>query len=98
MIAHRGNLDRPNPTEENKIEHIRHAIDEGFHVEVDVWVKDGTVWLGHDAPQHQTDIDFLLSISEHLWAHAKNDEALFVLTSHPKIRCFSHQGTNKIKD
>jgi hypothetical protein len=37
LIAHRGNLDGPNPSMENHPDYIDAAINAGFHVEVDLW-------------------------------------------------------------
>ena len=51
LIAHRGNIDGPSEME-NHPDHIQKALDAGFHVEVDAWVIDGEIFLGHDEPQY----------------------------------------------
>ena len=73
LIAHRGNINGPNPEEENEPKYIHQAIDLGFDVEIDVWYINNKWFLGHDEPQYETDIEFL-SQSE-LWLHCKNFEA-----------------------
>ena len=37
LIAHRGNIDGPNPERENSPEYIEEALKAGYDVEVDVW-------------------------------------------------------------
>ena len=59
LIAHRGNITGRNPDEENSPDYISQAIQKGYDVEVDVWLMDG-IYLGHDKPQYETSIDFLL--------------------------------------
>ena len=35
------------------------SLEKGFHVEVDVWCKEGRFWLGHDEPQYKVKREFL---------------------------------------
>jgi len=74
FISHRGNILGKNPEKENTLEYIYSAIDRGFDVEIDLWFKDETFYLGHDVPTHKVK----LSEIQHpnLWIHAKNLEAL----------------------
>lgn len=57
----------------------------GYDVEIDVWYKDGTWWLGHDAPTYVTTLALLKMIDSetrldhHAWLHAKNIQALYQL-------------------
>ena len=88
LISHRGNLNGKNPSKENSIEYITNALHLGFDVEVDVWSINNKLFLGHDEPQYETNIDFLNNTK--LWCHAKNLEALEKLLSE-KIHCFWHQ-------
>ena len=37
LIAHRGNINGPNPIEENKPEYLLSTIEKGYHVELDLW-------------------------------------------------------------
>ena len=91
IIAHRGNLEGPNPEKENSVEYIRAALKAGFDVEVDVWVKNNTLWLGHDEPAHSlVDIDLLQD--ERIWVHVKNvDAARYCHRLRDKINFFWHQ-------
>ena len=78
FIAHRGLTDGPNKELENKPEQISKVLKEGQHAEIDVWFKDGKWLLGHDEPTYEVDFEFLEQ--SHLWIHAKNLPALYVLT------------------
>ena len=88
FIAHRGNVDGPNPELENSPGYILSAIDLGYDVEIDVWRKDDVWYLGHDEPQYETNTTFLRN--RHLWCHAKNLDA-FKLLLDKNIHCFWHQ-------
>ena len=80
-IAHRGNLTGPNRSLENTPDYIDKALQEGFDVEVDIWIlPDDTVFLGHDEPEHKIYISFLEERKERLWCHAKNLRAMEVLS------------------
>ena len=50
----------------------------GIDVEVDIWVHDGCIYLGHDSPQYKVDERFVLANG--LWCHAKNICALVKLS------------------
>jgi hypothetical protein len=81
FIAHRGLFRGPNKEKENDPNQIIEAIEEGFDCEIDLWVMNSDLWLGHDEPQyHIQDYNFLDQRYEHLWIHAKNLEALYWLT------------------
>jgi hypothetical protein len=45
-------------------------------VEIDIWVIDECIWLGHDKPTYQAYPHFIDKYSERLWLHCKNLEAL----------------------
>jgi glycerophosphoryl diester phosphodiesterase len=79
LIAHRGNIDGPNPLEENRPEYIDAAIEAGFDVEVDVQYDalDKKLYLGHDGPQYQVDWSWFGRRMNNLWIHCKNLEALY---------------------
>jgi hypothetical protein len=89
LISHRGNLSGPNPKDENSPAYIEAALNKGFDVEIDVWIVNGRLLLGHDIPQYPTTYEFLSN--KKLWCHAKNCDALFALRSRPPIHCFWHQ-------
>lgn len=75
-IAHRGNVDGPDPEQENEPAYIDLAIKRGYAAEVDLWIREGDPWLGHDEPQYQVSEDWLIDRARSLWIHCKNIEAL----------------------
>lgn len=90
-IAHRGNLDGPNPDKENHPDYLLAALSKGYHVEVDVWSIGEIYVLGHDKPQYEVSSNFLNN--EKFWHHAKNIRALGKLldqSDRDHIRCFFH--------
>jgi hypothetical protein len=87
LISHRGNLTGPKPEFENSPNYILEASLE-YDVEIDVWLINNQLYLGHDAPQHQINIDFLTNPK--LWCHAKNLAALTKMLKN-NIHCFWHQ-------
>jgi len=88
LISHRGNLTGPDKDLENNPNQIVKAIEYGFDVEIDVWLLDNQIYLGHDYPQFIINRDFLLD--KPIWCHAKNLFALeFLLTNN--ITCFWHE-------
>jgi hypothetical protein len=88
LIAHRGLFEGPDNTKENLPEQINLAIEQGFDVEIDVWVLDNEIYLGHDGPTYRVDLSFLQRPG--VWAHAKNLQALELLLDH-RVHCFWHE-------
>lgn len=89
IIAHRGNINGPS-IEENKPDYILSAIKLGFDVEIDVWIIENKIFLGHDNPQYKVDLSFLTSIKDFSWFHSKNKEALEFLLKN-NFHTFWHQ-------
>lgn len=87
-IAHRGNTNGP-CSRENMPLYVLAALAAGYDAEIDVWWKDGELWLGHDKPDHMVGENFLLKKKKWLWCHAKNIEALEHLFK-MKMHCFFH--------
>jgi len=102
FIAHRGNLRGPSERE-NEPSYIREAIEAGFEVEVDVWLKPDGFYLGHDSPKYLIDYSFM---NDKMWLHCKNvaaaeelsktnlkwfwhDKDLMTLTSSGDIWCYT---------
>lgn len=83
LIAHRGNIDGPNPIKENSPEYIEHAIENGFDVEIDIRYDtfDKSFYLGHDDPQYIVTQYWLGQYMDKLWIHCKNIEALYYFTN-----------------
>jgi hypothetical protein len=92
VISHRGNLYGPNGKDENKPSQILLAIQKGFDVEIDLWVEDNRIFLGHDYAQHEISIDLLRDYQDRLWIHCKNLEAIeFLKFFLPDSNFFWHQ-------
>jgi hypothetical protein len=88
FIAHRGNLNGPNPSEENQFDYLYEAWVSGYNVECDVIGYKHQLYFGHDEPQQLADERFLCY--PEVWVHAKNLEAVNILS---KLSChwFWHQ-------
>jgi hypothetical protein len=76
LISHRGNTDGKNESLENDPTYIDLAIKKGFDVEVDVWYKDNTIWLGHDEPMYDIAKPWFTERKSNLWIHCKNKSAI----------------------
>lgn len=89
LIAHRGNINGPNPAKENSPLYVQDALDKGFDVEVDVHYVSGEWFLGHDKPKYNVNQSWLER--EHIWCHAKDIYTLHMMLMYPAINCFWHQ-------
>jgi len=76
LISHRGNLNGKIESMENNPSSIDYAISNGFDVEIDIWVKSGILYLGHDEPQYEIPLEWLLHRKGKLWVHCKNADAI----------------------
>lgn len=74
LISHRGNLNGPEPRDENTLSYIEYAIKAGYNVEIDVRSSEGQLFLGHDSVQEKISLDFLFN--HKLWVHAKDAETV----------------------
>jgi hypothetical protein len=91
LIAHRGNLNGKSLDNENTTEYIDQAISKGFECEIDLWCINDELYLGHDAPEHKIDMDYILSRHDKLWVHCKNYQALKHMKIHGNnINYFFH--------
>lgn len=77
LISHRGNVSGSNPERENSPDYIMEAYALGYDIEIDLWSTNTEIFLGHDEPQYKVDYDFIRAISDKLWIHCKNLEALY---------------------
>jgi hypothetical protein len=87
FISHRGNLSGPKPDLENSPQYIQKALTLGLDVEIDVWLVKEQLFLGHDEPQYEINLDYLKN--EKFWCHAKNPDALKLMLDN-NIHCFWH--------
>jgi hypothetical protein len=91
IISHRGNLKGPQPQHENRIDYLENALNEGFNVEFDIWMKGKDLYLGHDYPTYYLKVkDYRILFLKKVWVHAKNLQALNFLIKR-KINCFYHK-------
>lgn len=72
LIAHRGNINGPNPERENTVEYIEEAIALGYDVEIDLNFYNGAIYLGHDEPEYEVPFKWLIEFQDYLWCHAKD--------------------------
>lgn len=79
LIAHRGLTDGPDKELENHPVKIINSLKQGYHCEIDLWMVDSSLYLGHDLPVYNIDEQFLNQTG--LWIHAKNLDALTWLTT-----------------
>jgi hypothetical protein len=75
IIAHRGLTDGPDKLLENTQKQVEHALELGYDVEIDVWLKDKKYFLGHDTPNHEVSWAWLTQ--SNMWIHCKNLPAFF---------------------
>ena len=60
------------PKTENTPEQIDFAIEHGCFVEVDLWHVEGSLFLGHDKPETEVQINWLIQRKHKLILHYKN--------------------------
>ena len=88
LIAHRGLFNGPDVNLENRPEQIELALKKGYDCEIDLWYKNGELWLGHDHPDYHIREEWLQQFG--LWIHGKNLGALRWLTN-TSLVYFWHQ-------
>ena len=81
LISNRGNIDGPNPELENKQDYIQMAINRGYDVKIDIWLKDNRIYLGSNEPDYLLDIDWLERNKSKLWLQCRDVELLEKLIS-----------------
>ena len=91
LISHRGNLNGKLPANENHPDYIDEAIHAGYDVEIDVWMIDNELYLGHDGPQYKVIYNWLSTRYEKLWIHCKNVEAVEWFNMMDLFNYFWHQ-------
>tara|TARA_R110002020_G_scaffold378499_1_gene589487 strand:- start:2544 stop:2990 length:447 start_codon:yes stop_codon:yes gene_type:complete len=89
IIAHRGNLNGPT-SNENSLKSIDNVLNTDFDIEIDVWVKDNKIWLGHDQPDTLLSPTVLYANSSKFWIHCKNKEALLYFSEIDEFNYLYH--------
>lgn len=74
-ISHRGLVNGPSKWE-NAPWAIEAAVQVCDNVEVDVWVHNNELWLGHDKPTYRQPLKWFHEYQNHLWIHCKNTQAI----------------------
>lgn len=90
-ISHRGNLYGPNPERENSPAYIQEAIEQEFHVEIDLRMLNGIPHLGHDFPEYPVSEQWLLERKDYLWIHAKEYASLQWVHARQGLIYFCHE-------
>jgi hypothetical protein len=92
IIAHRGNINGQDIESENSPLHLNNAIQQGFDVEVDVWVISDDIFFGHDGPQYAVNQSYIADIGPRGWFHCKNLGALeYFKDNFNSLNYFWHQ-------
>jgi hypothetical protein len=92
LISHRGNTNGKLDSLENEPKYIDSAISKGYDVEIDVWLINDILYLGHDEPQYDVDFSWFIDRIGKLWIHCKNIGAiLFFKNNHYEFNYFWHQ-------
>lgn len=87
-ILHRGNNEGPNSVENDPIK-LLSLMDKGYEIEIDLWYKDDTLFLGHDFPQYEIDELFLEYTK--FWIHCKDGQTLEFMNTYKKyLHYFYH--------
>jgi hypothetical protein len=76
FISHRGNVKGKFSERENTPQYIQEAISRGYDVEIDIWIKNSILYLGHDGPEQKIDLEWLKARGDKLWIHCKSLETL----------------------
>ena len=95
LIAHKGNINGPDPSKENTPEQIEWCIDNGYDVEIDIRYNpdNDKFYLGHDEHQHEVNWWWLAGKSARLWIHCKDLTTLHEFTANTSgYNYFWHQG------
>jgi len=89
-ILHRGLKEGPDRALENKESLLKIRLQEGWDIEVDIWLHEGVFWLGHDNPETLLEDHSLLE-NPKAWIHCKNLDMLAYMTEKkPGAPFFSH--------
>lgn len=89
LIAHRGLYKGPDKNLENRPYQINSALTIGYDCEIDLWMFEDRLYLGHDGPQYNVTEDFVKQSG--LWIHCKNLAALEYCQSNKELNFFWHE-------
>jgi len=72
LISHRGNINGRVEKFENNPNYVDSAIEQGYDVEVDLWIDNNRFYLGHDEPTYPIELKWLTDRYLNLWIHCKD--------------------------
>lgn len=81
LISNRGNVDGVDMELENTQVYVQEAINKGYDVKIDLWVKDGKLYMGTYEPKAPLDIDWLERNHHKLWLQCRDIEVISKFTS-----------------
>lgn len=90
IISHRGNFLGANPETENNPNQIDYVIDKGFDVEIDLWIQNNKLFLGHDKPIYEINEKWLFERTKKIWVHLKNINSIYFV-SNTDLNYFWHE-------
>lgn len=91
LISHRGNIEGKNIDKENHPDYIDQALTLGYQVEIDIWLINNELFLGHDKPQYPVNQEWLYDRISKLWVHCKNIPAIEWFNSIGRFNYFWHE-------
>lgn len=92
LISHRGNYSGVYPERENKPSYIDTTLSMDYDVEVDMRFIDGKFYLGHDTPDTEVSVEWILRRKDKLWIHCKDlysSQKFFEMNCGVKYFCHS---------
>ena len=92
-IAHRGLFNGPNRELENSPDQIDQALVLGYECEIDLWVVNNELYLGHDGPKYKITKEYLNN--DKFWIHAINLEALTWLRYSQRLHVYFWHESDK---
>lgn len=91
LISHRGNISGKKPSFENHPNYILEALANNYECEIDIFVKNDNLYLGHDYAQYKIDPDFIYENCKQLWIHCKNIDAIYWFLKNKEFHFFWHE-------
>jgi hypothetical protein len=88
IISHRGNYFHKISAKENSPSYVQEVLDKGLYCEVDVYYTNRW-YSGHDIPQYELTLEWMLKRKDKCIFHAKNLDALNKLLEYG-FHCFSN--------
>ena len=97
IISHRGLINGPNKKIENSFTELKKNIEKykSLIFELDIWLKNNDLFLGHDFPDKRIAIENLIPLKEKIIIHIKfidnNSKEILEQIFYNKFHYFCHQ-------